>query len=297
MAAIHKAARSKLEETWRQYRTAAATAPAPAAEPAATQAPPEQQATVGRIGEAPSAGDPVAARQPAAVEPSLPDEAGLTPVAHIGRFVPGMRIGATRDGGNQAAFVLAVYQERKLKVRFERDSAEAIVPLDTSFIHASSILAKRGEGPGQDVSKETPLAPGQKLLGHHAGGWFPVEVISVAGDGGIVISWDGERGRHNVPRSWLRIPNSEPVTAILPPAESDAVPAKASVHLVGRGVSPRDMLAAGESLFAEWNGKWLPVTVLEVQPDGQVKVHWEGYADNFDEALPRNRLRFPKQAR
>lgn len=72
-----------------------------------------------------------------------------------------------------------------------------------------------------------------------------------------------------------------------PPAPKDVQP--------GAPIDPEADLEAGAKLVAEWNGKWLPVKVLEASSDGDVKVHWEGYADSFDEELPRTRLRHPKK--
>ena len=47
----------------------------------------------------------------------------------------------------------------------------------------------------------------------------------------------------------------------------------------------------GQKAEAFWADSWLPVTVLEVHRNGELKVHWEGYDDAFDEVLPPNRLR------
>ena len=47
----------------------------------------------------------------------------------------------------------------------------------------------------------------------------------------------------------------------------------------------------GQKAEAFWADNWLPVTVLAVQRNGELKVHWEGYDDAFDEVLPPNRLR------
>jgi hypothetical protein len=63
----------------------------------------------------------------------------------------------------------------------------------------------------------------------------------------------------------------------------------------GEPLEPESNVEAGAKLVAEWSGKWLPVKVLEPSSSGDVKVHWEGYADSFDEELPRSRLRYPKK--
>jgi len=63
----------------------------------------------------------------------------------------------------------------------------------------------------------------------------------------------------------------------------------------GESIDEEANLDAGTKLVAEWAGKWLPVKVLEPSSGGDVKIHWEGYADSFDEELPRSKLRFPKK--
>ena len=60
----------------------------------------------------------------------------------------------------------------------------------------------------------------------------------------------------------------------------------------GRPVEADSTLSAGTKLAAEFSGKWLPVEVLEVKPDGKVRVHWVGWANQFDEDMDRSRLRF-----
>lgn len=47
----------------------------------------------------------------------------------------------------------------------------------------------------------------------------------------------------------------------------------------------------GMKAEASWANRWLPVTIREVQPDGRLKIHWEGYSDAFDEVVPAERLR------
>lgn len=77
-------------------------------------------------------------------------------------------------------------------------------------------------------------------------------------------------------------------------------PANAAGPLVmnpGQPVDPATPLPVGTRLLAEWAGKWLAVEVLELKADGKVRIHWVGWGNQFDEDLPRHRLRFPLGAR
>ena len=61
----------------------------------------------------------------------------------------------------------------------------------------------------------------------------------------------------------------------------------------GKPVEANTAIAVGARLLAEWAGKWLPVDVTAVRADGKVRIHWVGWGEQFDEELPRTRLRFP----
>lgn len=64
----------------------------------------------------------------------------------------------------------------------------------------------------------------------------------------------------------------------------------------GRTVEKETPLPAGTKLLAEWGGKWLPVEVIESKPDGSVRIHWDGWGEQFDENIARSRLRIPDGA-
>lgn len=64
----------------------------------------------------------------------------------------------------------------------------------------------------------------------------------------------------------------------------------------GLPLEPSSPISAGTRLAAEWSGRWLAVDVLEIKPDGRIRVHWVGWGNNFDEDMDRARLRFPADA-
>ena len=81
-----------------------------------------------------------------------------------------------------------------------------------------------------------------------------------------------------------------------PPGRFDNIPGinqPASAEAPGEPVAADAKLEVGQKLLAEWAGKWLPVKVLALKPDGTVRIHWEGWANSFDEDVTRSKLRFP----
>ncbi|MBS0201648.1 MAG: trypsin-like peptidase domain-containing protein [Planctomycetes bacterium] len=87
-------------------------------------------------------------------------------------------------------------------------------------------------------------------------------------------------------------PGNAPIVGA-PPGIGPAVRVPAAPVPPGDPVTADAKLMKGAKLVAEWAGKWLPVEVLDAKPNGSVRVHWVGWGDQFDEDLPRSRLRFP----
>ena len=58
-------------------------------------------------------------------------------------------------------------------------------------------------------------------------------------------------------------------------------------------VTDNTAIQENDVLQAPRGGKWLDVKVLEVLADGQVKVRWIGFGPEFDDVMPRSRLRSP----
>lgn len=71
------------------------------------------------------------------------------------------------------------------------------------------------------------------------------------------------------------------------------VPSPIPVTATGKPVEIDSVVEVGRKLVGEWAGKWIPVKVLAVNADGTIRIHWEGWSDQWDEDVPRSRLRFP----
>lgn len=65
--------------------------------------------------------------------------------------------------------------------------------------------------------------------------------------------------------------------------------------VLGAPVGPDEELEPGARLYAERDKKWLPARIVEVKSDGLVRIQFEGHEDEWDDDLPRNRLRFAQK--
>ena len=48
---------------------------------------------------------------------------------------------------------------------------------------------------------------------------------------------------------------------------------------------------AGDEVMVEWKGKEYPALILTAFPDGKFKVHYDGYEDQWDESIPKSRVK------
>ena len=65
------------------------------------------------------------------------------------------------------------------------------------------------------------------------------------------------------------------------------------VTAIGKPVDADSVVEVGTKLVGDWAGKWQPVKVLAVNADGTIRIHWEGWSEQWDEDAVRSRLRFP----
>jgi hypothetical protein len=59
----------------------------------------------------------------------------------------------------------------------------------------------------------------------------------------------------------------------------------------GKRVTARTELKVGDRLQAEQGGDWWDAEIVELLPNGKVKVHYTGWDESWDEVVPRSRLR------
>lgn len=53
----------------------------------------------------------------------------------------------------------------------------------------------------------------------------------------------------------------------------------------------RGTFAVGDNVDVEWKGSWYPASVMEVKPQGNYKIHYDGYGGNWDEVVGPGRIR------
>jgi hypothetical protein len=59
----------------------------------------------------------------------------------------------------------------------------------------------------------------------------------------------------------------------------------------GDPVGPDTPLEAGSRVLARWQGYWFPAEVVALEAGGLVRIHYTGWGDEWDEAVPRDTLR------
>jgi hypothetical protein len=74
---------------------------------------------------------------------------------------------------------------------------------------------------------------------------------------------------------------------------AQAAETRGPVQPSGKRVSPDTVLKVGERVLVEWNGSWWNGQILELFPDGSVKIHYSGWDAEWDEVVPRTRLQMP----
>jgi hypothetical protein len=60
-------------------------------------------------------------------------------------------------------------------------------------------------------------------------------------------------------------------------------------------VLPQTQLKAGDHVLVEWSKSWRKGQVLEILPNGHVKIHYVGWDAQWDEVVPRMRLQLPAE--
>lgn len=135
------------------------------------------------------------------------------------------------------------------------------------------------EARGAAVDSATPIAVGQPVQIEWNGSWFPGLVLAVHSDGRVRVHYGGWADSYDedVPRDRLRVLAGGTVT----------------VEPRGDVATAESELSVGQPVQVDWNGSWYAATVLALTADGGVRIHYEGWADSFDEDVPRSRIRAP----
>lgn len=132
---------------------------------------------------------------------------------------------------------------------------------------------------GLEVDGATSLVFGQPVQIEWNGSWFTGAVLAVHDDGRVRVHYGGWADSYDedVPRDRLRV-LAGGTTTVAPRGEVATAETELSV---------------GQPVQVDWNGSWYAATVLALTEGGEVRIHYEGWADSYDEDVPRSRIRAP----
>ena len=68
-------------------------------------------------------------------------------------------------------------------------------------------------------------------------------------------------------------------------------PAGSTETPLGAQPSAAGQLVPGQAVSVYWGSRWYDATVLTAQPDGRVRIHYDGWADSWDEDVTLDRVR------
>ncbi len=119
--------------------------------------------------------------------------------------------------------------------------------------------------------------------------WYPGKVVAVLQPSVYEVAYDGYSTDWNrVARPGQLRPFDSPPTAEGPPTAPSFEP--------DPGIPVQDItqLHAGMQVLILWNDTLWPGTVVRFEGD-EVHVHYDGYAESWDETVPIERLSIPQQ--
>ena len=170
------------------------------------------------------------------------------------------------------------------------------------------------------LAKDVKLVKGTPLQAEWAGKWSPVTVIKVLGDNRVKIRWDDWKGwpAEDKPREIFAI-SDETLKALKDPAEADKFaervtestttfggpagaarklqdyPIRIAIPKSAVKVTAETKLQEGTKLGCSWGQMWYDVTVLELNDDDTVRIHWEKFGDAWDGDISRDSLIIDKK--
>jgi len=153
---------------------------------------------------------------------------------------------------------------------------------------ASAATDAPKESTEQGIGTEMTLKVGMPIEAEWGNKWWPAQVVQLMANNQVKIHYEGwtDASDEVLPRTRLRL-----ATVGTPIAEHTSNPVGTLRSESVGNVKPDTTIKKGQRLETYWGSKWWDAHVVEVLPDGSVKVHYEGWSDNFDETVPRDRLR------
>jgi hypothetical protein len=179
--------------------------------------------------------------------------------------------------------VLALRKNGDVKVRYtDYDSSwDEVVPRSRLALDSTA-------------EDDDPISVGEQVEVEWCGWWYQAEVLAREGAKyqiryrGYGSDWDEAMTRRRIRRGSAKSRSNLVAAALHPPGPlRTGGPNNASA---GKPVRATTALAAGDQVQIEQYGAWWTGEVLEVRPDGRVKVRYVGWGSDWDEVVPRSRL-------
>ena len=139
------------------------------------------------------------------------------------------------------------------------------------------------KGPGEPVTSDTILGPGQKLAGYWGGKWSQVLVTGFQGQD-VLTAWVHSN-------TWTSFRMSRKDLRLVSDSEFAECRKKYNdVPITHPPLSPTLKVSRNERLLCRVSDYWLPVETTGPESDQGVPIHWTGFDKEFDEVVDRSRL-------
>lgn len=143
----------------------------------------------------------------------------------------------------------------------------------------------RGTSPGEPVTDETILRPGQQLAASWARKWYQVVVVGL-NNNGVRVDWVGSNAWRNnqVRRDILRVVSDKDFAGCLQYGHDEPL-------VPGKALPTGERPSLGILYLCEASGSWIPVRARSVLDDGLVEVDWFNFDSTLNENVEVERLR------
>ena len=166
----------------------------------------------------------------------------------------------------------------------------------TGPVRAVENVAGAIQGTGVAVTPTTPLAVGNILQVLWRSTYYQGQVLALNPNGTVKIHYVGWSNGwdEDATRDRLKVGPITPVAgaAVAPPPPPPAPAANAPTGS-GTPIDATTALTVGQAILVEWNSRWYPSTVVALNPNGTVRIHYVGWADSWDEDAVRTRIHLP----
>ncbi len=164
------------------------------------------------------------------------------------------------------------------------DKTKTPKPTVSSPESVAPVVSVKDDAPGEPVTADTELRPGQQLAAVWASKWYQVAVVADQG-GTLRVDWLGSNSWNSsrARRESLRIVSDEEFQKCLRYGSDESI-------APGPALAVDEFLKPGDVLLCEASGSWLPVRVLQ-EANGQVQIGWQGFAEKWNQTVSRDQLR------